>query len=78
MPLYRKKPVEIEAIQFTEELAKKMLIDKEAGPFGVTAGGHYHPKNRTITSAYISIKTLEGVMQANLDDWIIKCIQGEL
>lgn len=77
MPQFRKKPVVIDAVQFTEELAKSMLIDREAGPFELTAGGHYHPARREIHSAYISIKTLEGVMQADIGDWIIKGIKGE-
>jgi hypothetical protein len=78
MPKYRKKPVEIEAVQFTEELAANMLIDKRNGPFGLVASGNYHPARREIHSAWISIKTLEGVMRADLDDWIIKGVQGEL
>lgn len=77
MPQFRKKPVVIDAVQFTEDLAKSMLIDGVAGPFGLTAGGNYHPARREVHSAYISIKTLEGVMQADIGDWIIKGIQGE-
>jgi len=78
MPRYRKKPVEIEAIQFTEEMALRMLIDKHEGPFGLCASGNYHPENRTVSAAWIPIKTLEGVMRADLGDWIIKGVQGEL
>lgn len=78
MPKFRKKPVEIEAIQFTEDLAKRMLIDKEGGPFGLTASGNYHPERGEIYSAWVSIKTLEGTMQADLGDWIIRGVEGEL
>jgi hypothetical protein len=83
---FRKKPIVIEAAQFTEDLAKSMLIDKEPGPFGLTACGDYHPANRTVSSAWISIRTLrkgstrrpiDCVMTAHLGDWIIKGIQGE-
>ena len=78
MPKFRKKPVVIEAFQFTEELALRMLIDKHEGPFGLSASGRCHPKNRTLSEAYITIKTLEGSMTANLNDWIIKGVHGEL
>lgn len=75
---YRKKPVVIEAVQFTEGLAKRMLIDNEKGPFGLIASGNYHPKRREIHSAWIFIKTLEGTMKADLGDWIIRGVKGEL
>lgn len=78
MARYRKKPVEIEAVQFTEDLALRMLIDRQDGPFGLRASGNYHPEDRTISAAWISIKTLEGVMRADLNDWIIKGVHGEL
>jgi hypothetical protein len=75
---FRKKPVVIDAVQFTEELAKRMLIDGEDGPFGLRASGNYHPERREIHSAWVPIKTLEGVMRADLDDWIIRGVKGEL
>lgn len=75
---YRKKPVVIEAFQFTKDLALRALIDNEPLPFGVTACGQYHPGNRTVSNAYIVIHTLEGNMRADLDDWIIKGVKGEL
>lgn len=78
MAQYRKKPVVIEAIQFTEDLALRMLVDKEDGPFGLRASGNYHPGNRTISRAWIGIKTLEGPMRAEIGDWIIRGVQGEL
>jgi hypothetical protein len=78
MPLFRKKPVVIEAVRFTEDLAIRMLIDREPGPFGLTASGDYHPERREIHRAWISIKTLEGTMRAEPNDWIIRGVQGEL
>ena len=76
--MFRKKPVVVEAVQFTEDLALRMLVDKETGPFGLQASGTYHPGNRTISRAWIGIKTLEGVMHAEVGDWIIRGVQGEL
>jgi hypothetical protein len=78
MAKFRKKPVVIEAEQFTEDLALRMLIDKEPGPFGLQASGNYHPPSRTVSRAWIGIKTLEGVMRADIGDWIIRGVNGEL
>ena len=70
MSLYRKKPVVIEARQVT--------VDEHAD-IAAWCGG-------TATYAYIDsvqvpdgvlIKTLEGVMNAQHGDWIIKGVQGE-
>ena len=77
MPKFRKKPVVIEAIQFTNEVAISVLIDKEKGPFGLSVGGNYHPERREIYAAWIIVKTLEGNMRADIGDWIIKGVKGE-
>lgn len=69
---YRKKPVEIEAIQFTENTVqecwhftgrKNILTDEQ---------------KEILKRAGIKINTLEGNIFAKLGDWIIKGIQGEL
>lgn len=75
---YRKKPVVIEAVQFTRENALAWLNCPASTPFGLFVSGGWHPVNQTIYSATISIDTLEGKMRADLDDWIIKGIKGEL
>lgn len=78
MPNFRKKPVVIEAIQFTEDQAIRCLIDREPAPFGLSVSGDFHPADRTVSRAWISIGTLEGTMRADIGDWIIKGVQGEL
>lgn len=78
MAMFRKKPVVIEAVQLTRELATQCLIDKEPGPFGLSVSGDYHPARREVSRAWVSIKTLEGLMRAEIDDWIIKGVKGEL
>ena len=65
---YRKKPVTIEAMQFTQETAdacanfvrcnKSFSFDDEGMPI-------------------MGIQTLEGVMTASFGDYIIKGVQGE-
>jgi hypothetical protein len=65
---YRKKPVEIEAVQWkgwnTTEVADLMGASPAFGSDG--KGLHW-----------VSIETLEGTMTASLGDWIIKGVQGE-
>jgi len=78
MPKFKKKPVVIEAIQFTMDTAIECLIDRKPAPFGLSVSGDYHPANRTVSSAWISIRTLEGTMRADIGDWIIKGVKGEL
>ena len=71
--IYRKKPVEIEAWEFTREALKtddswvRLYVD-ELHLISQYAG----------EVLYIEIDTLEGTMRANLGDYIIKGIQGEL
>ena len=78
MPMFRKKPVEIEAIQFTKDVALACLCDRKPGPFGLRVYGDYHPGHRTVTKAYVLIDTLEGRMTASIGDWIIRGVKGEL
>lgn len=64
---FRKKPVVIEAMQFTKESKDRC----------------YRWVTCTTSAAYIDgdpvlkIQTLEGVMTAVLGDWIIKGVKGE-
>lgn len=66
MPKFRKKPVVIEAIQFTGH------NDDEILAFARSAA-HDPEVNRPT----IAITTLEGTMTAEVGDWIIKGVQGE-
>lgn len=61
---YRKKPVEIEAIQLTATNEKEVLEFMGLNLVQLTGDG-------------IKIETLEGVMQASINDYIIRGIQGE-
>ena len=65
---YRKKPVVIEAEQFTEE-------NKDRA-FNFITCNCYPEFNETEKPA-IKIETLEGIMTAVLGDWIIKGVKGE-
>lgn len=68
MPKFRKKPVVIEAVQFTGD-ATQELVD------------FMYPADiviKTSSPPYLSIHTLEGHMLANVGDWIIRGVKGEL
>lgn len=67
MPTFRKKPVEIEAVQLPTTDAPSWLAD--AMDEGTVT---------LYTSGRASITTLEGTMQADAGDWIIQDVKGEL
>lgn len=66
MAKYRKKPVVIEAVQYdgTDESVDWLYPQLVSGEIGRNLQGVY-------------IKTLEGVMKAEIYDYIIKGINGE-
>jgi hypothetical protein len=68
MPRFRKKPVVIEAIQVTETTFDAPHPNPE-----YIVGVIYDPVKRC---AFID--TLEGRMRADLFDWIIRGVKGEL
>ena len=65
---YRKKPVVIEAMQFTNESKERVFnfVTCTCTP-EYSYGG----------APQLIIQTLEGDMTADVDDWIIKGIKGE-
>lgn len=73
MPMFRKKPVQIEARQFVGGKGHKALLNwinehaKERA-FAVTDRGRVD---------FLVIPTLEGEHRANIGDWIIKGVAGE-
>jgi len=64
MPKYRKKPVVVEAVQWT---GNNVLQMEE---FATT-------KIEYTLDNCLLVDTLEGVMKANIGDYIIKGVQGE-
>jgi hypothetical protein len=71
--LYRKKPVEVEAMQFTEDAAARLVDWSGATPF--PAGIDWATGESV--EGYLVIQTLEGPIRASLGDWIIRGIKGE-
>lgn len=71
MAQFRKKPVIINAWQFTQSSTDKPhWLLKAIGDGTVWYQGGELP--------YMTIKTLEGEMRASLGDWIIQGVSGEL
>ena len=68
---FRKKPVVIEAIQFTGLSSINRMCNIWAGPFMAVADFDEEEKENFF------IETLEGTHCANLNDWIIKGVNGE-
>ncbi len=79
MAKYRKKPVVIEAYQFTKEIIEKYCFDDVPLPDGIKLGqASYHKEDRKLHSYRIKIDTLEGeTYLVSEGDWIIKGIKGE-
>lgn len=74
MPKFRKKPVVIEAMQFTDKASGAEIL--EWTDFKVTLAGHGTDDGGYIP--IIEIETLEGLMIAAPGDWIIRGVKGEL
>ena len=68
MAFFRKLPVVIEAMQFTD--------DNKNQVFNWITGNHY-PYFDENKNPILKIETLEGDMTAQLGDWIIKGVNGE-
>ena len=75
MATFRKKPVEIEAVRTSDVLraAKDNWSDL---PDVISSA--YEAGNILFLSDSVEIKTLEGVMTASGDDWILIGVSGEI
>ena len=69
---FRKRPVEIEAVQFTRD--NGTIVAKWCGGRWVA---ERKPSDASDVAERVEIPTLEGVMRASLNDWVIKGVQGE-
>lgn len=74
MAKYRKKPVVIDAVQFdgTEESILNIMAMNHG------SNGIRRPIDLDHGGKTIFIHTLEGKMEASLNDWIIRGVRGEL
>lgn len=68
---FRKKPIEVEAWQFTNDNKERLLHDLQSIQMNIS---HTFDEN---DNPAILIPTLEGEMMARIGDWIIKGVNGE-
>ncbi|MBN9458491.1 MAG: hypothetical protein J0I54_17815 [Bosea sp.] len=73
MGRFRKKPVEIEAWQFT--LMKDAATQPDWLKAAFLDGAVFYQGG---ADPYLTIETLEGTHRASLGDWIIQGVKGEL
>lgn len=86
MPRFKKKPIEIEAVQLTWQTWNEVCEFADVGKLedGKPQGCYIDPETGMDGSEGcseeigLSIPTLEGVMLARENDWIIRGVQGEL
>ncbi len=64
----RKRPVEVEAMQFTAESCADVCA---------WMGIEHHDVGRCGTDSPLIVHTLEGILTATPGDWIIKGVKGE-
>lgn len=69
---YRKKPVVIDAFQWSGEPADAFEVVRLVISLGPATDFRFNPKDRTIT-----IPTLEGEMRCEPGDYIIRGVKGE-
>ena len=75
---FRKKPVVIEAVQFTEAMMHACVLDQAPPPEGVDyVGSSYHSERREVYHCKFAIQTLEGRMEVMPNDWVITGVKGE-
>lgn len=67
---YRKKPVVIDAFQFTGKNQFEVMRWCDAVHSGPAVTWEFH-------DGVLDIPTMEGVMTANPNDWIIRGVKGE-
>jgi hypothetical protein len=70
---YRKKPVEIEAMQLEDTQTSALAVAE-------WSGGHYSPDSNPDGSEamhFVIIRTLEGDMLASPGDYVIRGVKGE-
>ena len=71
MSEFKKLPVKIQAIRYD---GKWKTVEEIIKKFGMNRPLSWHPDGKP----FLMISTLEGEMKANIGDWIIQGVQGEI
>jgi len=74
---YRKRPVEVQAVQYTRRFSwPEWFCDAVSAQMVITYGtGKFAAPT---DDCYCTIQTLEGIMRCDENDWIIQGVNGEL
>ena len=75
MPKFRKKPVVIEAVQWTGNNLKEVI--DFSGLHESAKKWSWEEYEKVVAEDGLKIFTLEGKMNADVNDWIIKGVKGE-
>lgn len=75
--LYRKKPVIVEAVQFTEQNIEELLQFCDKIDINYEENKYITNKGVTKYMVNATVNTLEGDMIASIGDYIIKGVNGE-
>jgi len=75
MSKFRKKPVVIEAVQWTGDNLKEVIAFTGLHPSAKKWS--WEEYEQVVKTEGLKIFTLEGKMNADVNDWIIKGVQGE-
>lgn len=75
MPKFRKKPVVIEAVQWTGSNLKEVIAF--SGLHESAKKWSWEDYEKVVADDGLKIFTLEGKMNADVNDWIIKGVKGE-
>ena len=71
---YRKKPVVIDAIQYTGDNTHEVLIFGEGY---ITGYNRVNPTEANPTGKFCYVETREGLIIGIVGDWFIKGVEGE-
>lgn len=74
---FRKRPVVVEAVQYTEHDAREIMIGLVDTFFGHPAQRVTTEEGAVVRTGKIMVRTLEGPLLASPGDWIVRGIQGE-
>lgn len=77
MPQFRKRPVVVEAVQWTNDTRGVSLNAVWRMKDSLGDDGRSHITFAADGSPALLVKTLEGDMRAEVGDWVIKGVKGE-
>ena len=79
MPKFRKKPVVIEAVQWTGDNTREVALwaVSDIADFALPTGWWIRAPADGVAEKQMMIHTLEGDHAANIGDWIIRGVKGE-